>query len=169
MTERSITSPTTGAVPRRRLLCGALLLGAAGAGVLAGCGGAGGSGDDGGGGGGGGGGDGDGGTGRTGLTASPGTPLAALSDVPVGGGTLVTTSGGDAVLLVQPSAGTVKAYDPTCTHRGTRVPPPENGVMTCPSHGSRFQAADGSVVQGPATRPLREIAVTVTGQQITLA
>jgi Rieske Fe-S protein len=41
--------------------------------------------------------------------------------------------------------------------------------MTCPSHGSKFKASDGSVVQGPATQPLQEIAVTVKGQEITLA
>jgi cytochrome b6-f complex iron-sulfur subunit len=166
MTDQSTSAPTgSGPVPRRQLLCGALLLGAAGAvgaGVLAGCGGSDpatptGSGD----------------TGSTatgtGTPAAPGTPLARLSDVPVGGGRIVTTSGGEAVLLVQPTAGTVKAYNPTCTHRGTRVPAPRNGVMTCPSHGSKFEASDGSVVQGPATRPLQEIAVTVKGQEITLA
>jgi Rieske Fe-S protein len=156
----------SGSVPRRQVLCGALLLGAAGTvgvGVLAGCGGSdsptvvdnGTSSSD---------------TGNgTGTTAAPGTPLARLSDVPVGGGRIVTSSGGEAVLLVQPTAGTVKAYNPTCTHRGTRVPPPKDGVMTCPSHGSRFKATDGSVVNGPATSPLQAIPVTVKGQEITLA
>ena len=166
MTDQSTTSSagSSAPVPRRQLLCGALLLGAAGAvgaSVLAGCGGSGSSptvSDTGSGHGSG-----------PGTPAAPGTPLATLSDVPVGGGKVVTTSGGEAVLLVQPTAGTVKAYNPACTHRGTRLPAPRDGVMTCPSHGSRFQAADGSVVNGPATSPLKEIAVTLKGQEITLA
>jgi Rieske Fe-S protein len=162
------TSTTTGApagpvggagsVARRQVLCGALLLGgAAGIGVLASCGGP---------------------SSTPGTatssdpgapSASPGTPLATLADVPVGGGTIVTTPAGDAVLLVRPVAGTVKAYNPTCPHQGSRVQAPVDGVMTCPSHGSRFRATDGSVVHGPAVRPLREIAVTLTGQRIALA
>jgi Rieske Fe-S protein len=41
--------------------------------------------------------------------------------------------------------------------------------MTCPTHGSEFKAADGSVVRGPAARPLLPVAVKVTGQDVTLA
>jgi cytochrome b6-f complex iron-sulfur subunit len=150
-----MSTKSTPGVPRRQLLCGALLLGAAGAGVLAGC----------------------GTTGTTGATGSSsstptdaaGTALALLADIPVGGGTMVTTPSGVSVLLVQPVAGTVKAYSPRCTHQGSIVHPPQNGLMTCPTHGSEFKADDGSVVRGPAVRPLEPIAVKVTGQDVTLA
>jgi Rieske Fe-S protein len=37
----------------------------------------------------------------------------------------------------------------------------ENGAISCPCHGSRFDAATGAAVQGPATRPLGEVAVVV--------
>jgi nitrite reductase/ring-hydroxylating ferredoxin subunit len=154
-----MTDPSTTGLPRRQLLCGALLLGAAGVGALAGCG---------------------GGSTPYGGTNSPtasetasagpsGTALAKVSDVPVGGGHVVTTADGTGVLIVQPEEGTFKAYNDACTHRGTRLPAPMGGIMTCPAHGSEFKATDGSVVNGPATQPLTEIAIKVTGQDITLA
>jgi nitrite reductase/ring-hydroxylating ferredoxin subunit len=104
--------------------------------------------------------------------ASPGTapsggsqpssgPLADTGDVPVGGGTLVGN-----VLLVQPIAGSFKAYDATCPHKGVRVNAPKDGVATCPAHASTFSIADGSRLAGPATRGLTEIAVSVQGAKI---
>ncbi|HEY0486568.1 MAG TPA: Rieske (2Fe-2S) protein [Mycobacteriales bacterium] len=143
------------AVSRRGVLCGALLLGAAGAGALAGCGAGAAT-----------------GTSSTGTTASPGRPgtvLAKLADVPVGGGIVVRTPNGQALVVVQPQAGTVKAFDARCTHQGAQVQAPQGGIMTCPLHHSQFRATDGSVVSGPAGTPLGEIAVTVQGQDVTLA
>ena len=104
----------------------------------------------------------------TGGSGPAGTQLAQLSAVPVGGGTLVDSPQGK-VLVVQPSAGKVKAYDPTCTHQGTTVNPPQSGVITCPNHGSQFNASDGSVKGGPAARPLTEIPVRVESGAIVLA
>jgi cytochrome b6-f complex iron-sulfur subunit len=151
------------AVPRRGVLCGALLLGAVGAGGLAGC--SSGSAD---GGSANGGGPGDGGT-SPGTAAASGSVLTPLADVPVGSGTVVRMPDGTAVIVVQPEQGTVKAFDARCTHRGSQVQPPDDGVMTCPSHNSQFRATDGGVVQGPATRPLTEIKVTLTDGNVTLA
>jgi cytochrome b6-f complex iron-sulfur subunit len=154
----------TGALPRREVLCGALLLGAVGAGVLAGCT-AGGSAP---GTGGSSGGSSSGGS-SAGTTGKPGAVLVKLAEVPVGGGTVVRTADGTAVIVVQPEQGTVKAFNARCTHRGSQVQPPEDGVMTCPSHNSQFRATDGGVVQGPATQPLEEIAVTLSGGNVALA
>ncbi len=98
-----------------------------------------------------------------------GQPLARLADVPVGSGTLVTAPGGLRVMITQPSAGVVKAFDARCTHQRTVVAEPQNGIMTCPNHGSRFQATDGEVVRGPATAPLDTIAVRLDGQDIVAA
>lgn len=98
-----------------------------------------------------------------------GGQLASVSDVPVGGGVLVDGPDGK-LLLVQPTGGEIKAYDPTCTHQGTTVNPPEGGgVITCPNHGSQYDPADGSVVKSPAERPLTEVPVSVDGDSILLA
>jgi Rieske Fe-S protein len=37
----------------------------------------------------------------------------------------------------------------------------EDGAISCPCHGSRFDPASGKVVSGPASRALAEVAVTV--------
>jgi Rieske Fe-S protein len=39
-------------------------------------------------------------------------------------------------------------------------------TIHCRCHGSRFSATDGSVVQGPASSPLEEKPVTVTGGDV---
>jgi cytochrome b6-f complex iron-sulfur subunit len=53
------------------------------------------------------------------------------------------------------------AYSMTCTHLGCVVNKPEaNGQTVCGCHGSRF-AADGSVIDGPASRPLEAIKLEV--------
>ena len=98
-----------------------------------------------------------------------GAALASAAQVPVGGSTIVNGPDGTPIVIVQPTAGKFKAYDARCTHMGTTVGASENGVMTCPNHGSRFNAADGSVVNGPAGSPLKSIGVAVNGDSITLA
>ena len=90
-------------------------------------------------------------------------PLARTSDVPVGGGVVLDRQN---VVITQPAAGTFKAFTATCTHEGCQVVEVKNGTINCPCHGSRFKIADGSVALGPATRPLREIGITVTGSDI---
>lgn len=109
----------------------------------------------------------------TGGTTSPAQPggnaLASAAQVPVGGGTVVNGPDGTPIVIVQPTTGAFKAYDARCTHQGTTVGAPKNGVMTCPNHGSRFRAADGSVVNGPAGSPLKSVDIVVNGDSITLA
>ena len=70
---------------------------------------------------------------------TPAASLASTADVPVGGGTVV----GD-VLLVQPVAGTFKAYNAACPHKGVKVAAPKDGVATCAAHNSTFAIADGA-------------------------
>jgi cytochrome b6-f complex iron-sulfur subunit len=108
------------------------------------------------------------GAGAGGGASAGGSALAKVSDVPVGGGVIVNSPQG-MVLLVQPTAGTIKGYNPTCTHQGTTIGAPQSGVMTCPNHGSQFNAADGSVKKGPAARALATIAVKVDGANVVLA
>jgi Rieske Fe-S protein len=110
------------------------------------------------------------GGGAGGAGGGSGTVLAALSDVPQGGGVLVKNpSGKGQVLLTRPSGDTVMAFNPACTHQGTTVGVPKAGTITCPNHGSQFDAATGSVKRGPATLPLHKVAVKVQGNNVVMA
>jgi nitrite reductase/ring-hydroxylating ferredoxin subunit len=100
----------------------------------------------------------------TSAAPAPATSLASTAEVPVGGGTVV----GD-VLLVQPVAGTFKAYNAACPHKGVKVAAPKDGVATCPAHNSTFAIADGARMSGPATTGLKEIAIKVDAGRITQA
>jgi len=92
--------------------------------------------------------------------------LAALADVPVGGGTILKEA---KLVLTQPTAGTVKAFSAVCTHQGCLVSEVSGGTINCPCHGSRFAVADGSVAGGPAPSPLPPVAVVVKDGQIVRA
>ncbi|MCV7280091.1 Rieske (2Fe-2S) protein [Mycolicibacterium flavescens] len=101
--------------------------------------------------------------GRKPDTPAPGAPanvLTKTSEVPVGAGVIV-----DDLVLTQPSAGQFLAFSTTCTHAGCAVNRVADGAIVCPCHGSRFNL-DGSVAQGPASRPLQTEAVTVQGDSI---
>ena len=94
------------------------------------------------------------------------TPLA---DIPDGGGLVVDNPAGGKALLVR-NGQQVTAYNAACTHMGTIVGVPKDGVTTCPNHGSQFNVgADGKVVKGPATKPLKKIEAQVKGDQVVLA
>jgi Rieske Fe-S protein len=86
--------------------------------------------------------------------------------VPVGGCFVVAAA---KVVLTQPDAGDFKAFSAICTHQGCTVSDGSDGVIPCTCHGSQFSLADGSVVQGPATRPLDEVDIAVEGDSISLA
>lgn len=99
------------------------------------------------------------GTGATRTTISAG-------DVPVGGGVVLTDA---RFVVTQPTPGVYKAFDRTCTHQDCPVKKVEGGGIACSCHGSRFSIEDGSVLAGPATRPLPARTVTVRGDQLDLA
>lgn len=99
------------------------------------------------------------------ASGSGGTALAPVSAVPVGGGKILTDQ---SIVLTQPSAGTIKAFSAVCTHQGCTVTSVDNSVITCPCHGSQFKITDGSVANGPATRPLAAKQVKVENGQIML-
>nr|WP_308209813.1 Rieske (2Fe-2S) protein [Nocardia amikacinitolerans] len=88
------------------------------------------------------------------------TVLAKTADVPVGGGVIA----GDTV-VTQPSAGVFVGLDSTCTHAGCRVGEVTGGTVNCRCHGSKF-GLDGSVVAGPAQRPLASRVVRVEGDSV---
>ncbi|MET8080521.1 Rieske (2Fe-2S) protein [Streptomyces sp. NPDC005303] len=101
-----------------------------------------------------------------GAGAGAGSALAKTSDIPEGGGKIFKDSG---VVVTQPTAGQFKAFSSKCTHQGCAVSGITDGVITCPCHKSEFSVADGSVKKGPATQPLPEEKITVSGDSISLA
>ena len=103
----------------------------------------------------------------TATAALPGGALARAAEVPVGGGLAVEAG---QVVVAQPTDGVFKAYDARCPHMGISVNPPgadgTPGVILCPGHRARFNAADGTVLNGPAERPLSGIPVKVDGEYV---
>ena len=58
----------------------------------------------------------------------------------------------------------VVAFSAICTHLGCTIYAQltEQGMMHCPCHGSQFNPnEDGKVVQGPASRPLPNLPITI--------
>lgn len=110
-----------------------------------------------------------GGSTPTGGAAAGAAVIAALAEVPDGGGLVAGNPATSKPLVLVRTGDTVKAYDATCPHQGVAVAPPENGTITCPAHGSQFSAADGSLAKGPATKGLTEVKVKVEGDQVLLA
>ncbi|MEU4741683.1 Rieske (2Fe-2S) protein [Actinosynnema sp. NPDC023658] len=104
-----------------------------------------------------------------GATPTGPASIAALADVPDGGGLIAGNPANSKPLVLVRTGDTIKAYDATCPHQGTAVSPPEGGVITCPNHGSTFNAADGAVTKGPATQGLAEVPVKVEAGQVVLA
>ena len=94
-----------------------------------------------------------------------GEQLASLADVPDGGGLVL----GDQHVVLTRSGDEVHAFSSTCTHQGCTVAGVTDGTITCPCHGSAFDAATGAVVRGPAATGLGSVDVTVTDGVVALA
>jgi Rieske Fe-S protein len=98
------------------------------------------------------------------------TPMATVvvkvTDVPVGGGTVVEDQD---TVITQPQAGHFNAFSATCTHLGCTVAGVSNGTINCPCHGSRYSITDGTVTDGPATKPLPAKIVTVNSDTLTIS
>ncbi|MBQ0854132.1 Rieske (2Fe-2S) protein [Streptomyces sp. NPDC057621] len=95
-----------------------------------------------------------------------GTALAKTTDIPEGGGKVFADQ---SVVVTQPTAGEFKAFSTVCPHQQQRVNSVDNGLITCPAHGSQFSVADGAVKKGPATSGLTAANIKVSGDSITLA
>ena len=98
-------------------------------------------------------------------TPPAGQLVAKVGDVPVGGGTVLTS---EAVVVTQPASGQFDAFSATCTHNGCIVAGVQDGDIVCGCHGSRFSITDGSVRQGPARSPLSRRTVNIDGGNIYL-
>ena len=88
------------------------------------------------------------------------------ADIPVNGGKIFPNTD---TVVTQPAAGQFKAFSATCTHLGCPVASVKNNVIHCDCHGSNYSATDGSVKNGPATKPLTPKTVTVSGDSLTVS
>ncbi|HYU67099.1 MAG TPA: Rieske (2Fe-2S) protein [Jatrophihabitantaceae bacterium] len=84
--------------------------------------------------------------------------LARVDQVPSSGGLILDDP---AIVLTRGSGDDVHGFSAVCTHQGCTVGSVANDVITCPCHGSHFNAQTGAVISGPAPRPLPAIAVVV--------
>jgi Rieske Fe-S protein len=105
-------------------------------------------------------------SGDDGSSAKAGTVLGPASDIAVGGGKVY---GDENVVVTQPEAGSFKAFSATCTHQGCQVSKVAAGTIDCNCHFSKFSIADGSVEDGPASKPLPSVGITVANGQITVS
>jgi glycine/D-amino acid oxidase-like deaminating enzyme/nitrite reductase/ring-hydroxylating ferredoxin subunit len=82
------------------------------------------------------------------------TRVSSVDELAPGTAGLVNDGSGQWATYVDED-GVAHQVSPTCTHLGCRVEfNAEEREWDCPCHGSRF-GLDGSLLQGPATRPLR--------------
>ena len=51
----------------------------------------------------------------------------------------------------------VVAYSTVCTHAGCRIGKTNGNFLQCSCHGSRFDAATGKALKGPAIHPLHQL------------
>lgn len=75
---------------------------------------------------------------------------------------------GDKTILLINNGGDFFAIDAACPHR--KLPLVKGRVeglfITCAFHGSKFNLMDGSVVNGPAVKPVATYRVKVEGENI---
>lgn len=89
--------------------------------------------------------------------------VARTNEIPVGGGTVYPRQ---KLVVTQPTRGEYRAFDATCTHQGCLVAHCRDGAINCPCHDSRFSLEDGSVVEGPAKKPLTEKPIEILDGEI---
>lgn len=100
------------------------------------------------------------------TTAAAGTTVAATADIEIGGGTIFPEQ---QLVVTQPTEGDFRGFSSICTHQSCPVTSVTDGMIECTCHGSSFSITDGSPRGGPATEPLPEVALTVEGDQVTVA
>jgi nitrite reductase/ring-hydroxylating ferredoxin subunit len=104
-------------------------------------------------------------SGSAGGTTSSGA-IGKTTDVPVGSAKIYS---GEKVMVSQPTEGEFRAFSAVCTHQQCAITKLDGDEIECTCHFSRFKTADGSVAKGPATKPLEELEVTVTGEDLSVS
>lgn len=100
--------------------------------------------------------------------AFPQMAIASVEEIPVGGVKLFNyPSEHDECILIRRAPDQFMAYSRKCTHLTCPVfYAQQNDRLECPCHEGYFDIEDGSVLQGPPTRPLPRILVEIRGNQL---
>ena len=98
----------------------------------------------------------------------PRTMVAHLSEIPVGGVKLFSyPKDGEQCIMIRTAVDAYVAYSQKCTHLSCAVfYSRENDRLECPCHQGYFSIKDGSVLQGPPTRPLPRVVLQRNGDDL---
>jgi nitrite reductase/ring-hydroxylating ferredoxin subunit len=97
--------------------------------------------------------------------------IARAGEVPVGGVKLFAyPAEDDRCIMVRTGENDYVAYSQKCTHLSCAVYySRENDRIECPCHQGYFSIRDGSVLQGPPTRPLPRVTLERSGDDLIAA
>jgi nitrite reductase/ring-hydroxylating ferredoxin subunit len=98
----------------------------------------------------------------------PQQTVARLGEIPVGGVKLFTyPTKDDHCILVRTTENEHVGYSQKCTHLSCAVYySQERNRLECPCHKGFFSIADGSVLQGPPSRPLPRVVLEKRGDEL---
>jgi Rieske Fe-S protein len=94
--------------------------------------------------------------------------VARVGEIPIGGVKLFQyPKAGEQCIMVRTAEDTYVAYSQKCTHLSCAVfYSPEHDRLECPCHQGYFSVRDGSVLQGPPTRPLPRVVLERSGDDL---
>ena len=94
--------------------------------------------------------------------------VARAGEIPVGGVKLFHyPQPGAQCIMIRTAEDSYVAYSQKCTHLSCAVfYSRENDRLECPCHEGYFSVKDGSVLQGPPTRPLPRVVLERSGDQL---
>lgn len=94
--------------------------------------------------------------------------LAAYPDLgkPNGAIKILPSGAAEPIYVLATDSAEYQALSPICTHRGCTVDV-QGPRLVCPCHGSTYDR-DGTVLRGPAERPLTRYAVTREGDTLVI-
>jgi len=98
----------------------------------------------------------------------PRLPIARVGEIPVDGVKLFQyPHPGEQCILVRLGDTRYAAYSQKCTHLSCAVYyARESRELVCPCHNGHFSVWDGSVLQGPPTRPLPAVRLERQGDEL---
>jgi len=94
--------------------------------------------------------------------------ILRAGEIPVGGVKLFQyPRQGEQCILIRTAEDSYVAYSQKCTHLSCAVfYSREHDRLECPCHNGYFSITDGSVLQGPPTRPLPRVVLERSGDQL---